>query len=297
MERSRRLLFVKPPDRFLENEFVYQQLGPHYLQSYLKQYDIESDMLILYQPEQNTNLGEDEIPYTDHLRELRMLFVRPNGTSKDLQFDISLFSNYDVIGYSVMTPQAPAAYELNRIIKQQYPHVISVIGGSHPRYYQEQVVNLPSSISFDFVVPQDGWLPMLKIATNQIERNTKPVVMSESLPKLTDIPPPTRPIGLMRHYNFEIAGAPAYHTITALGCPFTCHFCESGIERVRMFSDKTISTDLECMSNVHDTFGHESKAIMFFDDVGLMSPKQVSRLASLVSTAGLARGGLSPTLI
>ena len=30
-----KILFVKPPDRFLEDEFVYQQLGPHYLQSLL----------------------------------------------------------------------------------------------------------------------------------------------------------------------------------------------------------------------------------------------------------------------
>ena len=34
--QENKILFVKPPDRFLEDEFVYQQLGPHYLQSFLE---------------------------------------------------------------------------------------------------------------------------------------------------------------------------------------------------------------------------------------------------------------------
>ena len=46
---THRLLFIKPPDRFLENEFVYQQLGPHYLQSFLLENGIESDLLVLYE--------------------------------------------------------------------------------------------------------------------------------------------------------------------------------------------------------------------------------------------------------
>ena len=33
--KSPKILFIKPPDRFLENEFVYHQLGIHYLQSFL----------------------------------------------------------------------------------------------------------------------------------------------------------------------------------------------------------------------------------------------------------------------
>ena len=46
---KKKILFVKPPDRFLEDEFVYQQLGPHYLQSFLKQFEITSDILVLYE--------------------------------------------------------------------------------------------------------------------------------------------------------------------------------------------------------------------------------------------------------
>jgi len=284
MKKNKRVLFIKPPDRFLENEFVYQQLGPHYLQSYLEKHDIESDILILHRPNNGRDL--DKIYADGDLPGLEMLHIRQDGVTRDSSFDQSVFGDYDVVGFSVMTPQAPDAYLINRVLKQRYPHIISVIGGSHPRYYQDQVTKLPNDIAFDFVVPQDGWTPILNIASGAIERQEHPTVLSDSLPKLTDLPPPSRPPALMSRYEFEIAGIPAYHTITALGCPFTCHFCESGIERVRMFSETMIEADLLEISNVHTLMKHEKKAIMFFDDVGLMSPKQVKRLSNVVRKIG-----------
>ena len=61
---------------------------------------------------------------------------------------------------SVMSPQAPDAYLVSALLNKLYPNITTVIGGSHPRYYRQQVENLPSDIAFDFIVPQDGWLPM-----------------------------------------------------------------------------------------------------------------------------------------
>ena len=77
----------------------------------------------------------------------------------------------------------------------------------------------------------------------------------------------------MSRYEFEIAGIPAYHTITALGCPFTCHFCESGIERVRMFSETMIEADLlEILDNpiaaivpvIEDTIATDTPIVILF---------------------------------
>ena len=56
---EKKTLFIKPPDIFLENEFVYPQLGPHYLQSYLQEKGIESDILVLYMDKKYKNqLGD-----------------------------------------------------------------------------------------------------------------------------------------------------------------------------------------------------------------------------------------------
>jgi len=220
------------------------------------------------------------------LRDLDVLLIKADGSHHDVPFDEEILGDYDVVAMSVMTPQAPDAYLLNEVIRKHHSRITSVIGGSHPRYYQEQVVNLPEAIRFDFVVPQDGWQPMLQIATNQVKKSEKTQVLCDSLPRLLDIPAPTRPQQLMERYNFEIGGAPAFHTITALGCPFTCHFCESGVERVRNFSQGMIDADLETMSRAHQQIGNSNSAVMFFDDVGLMSPKQVDRLSSLVAKHG-----------
>jgi len=155
--KKNKVLFVKPPDRFLENEFVYQQLGPHYLQSFLKQYEIIADILVLY--EQPGVRNERELGIIDKLSldQLNMLFLGEDGRCDDYTFDHSILNNYDIIGMSVMSPQAQDAYLLNELINELFPKMTTVIGGSHPRYYEEQVKALPKSIAFDFIVPQDGW--------------------------------------------------------------------------------------------------------------------------------------------
>ena len=280
--QKNKILFVKPPDRFLENEFVYQQLGPHYLQSFLEHYEISSDILILY--EQPAVRREREAGRIDELSldHLNMLFLGAEGKSIDTAFDHSLFENYDIVGMSVMSPQASDAYLLNELIKTLYPHITTVIGGSHPRYYQEQVKSLAESRAFDFIVPHDGWAPIYKIASGQLRKTNNSLLLSDNSLKLTDLPAPSRPLALMERYHFNIAGVSAYHTITALGCPFTCYFCESGRENVRKFSEKMIDQDLGVMAQAHQDLGHHKKAVMFFDDVGLMNPKQVAGLAELV---------------
>ena len=283
MHNYKKILFVKPPDRFLENEFVYQQLGPHYLQSFLAENGIPSDLVIFYECE-NARMERSADPERPLLLEdLRALLVRNDGTSLDTFFDEKVFLDYEIIAMSVMTPQAPDAYLLNQKIRQLCPRVSTVIGGSHPRYYQDQVTALPPELAFDFIVPQDGWRPILDIATGKVKKSDNPQVLVDNLSKLIDLPPPTRPQALMERYEFEIGGAPAFHTITALGCPFTCHFCESGIERVRTFSQKMIDRDLATMAETHFKLGNAQNAVMFFDDVGLMSPKQVEGLAKLIS--------------
>jgi len=277
-----KVLFIKPPDRFLENEFVYQQLGPHYLQSYLEQHDIPSDLLVLYEPKEVRKGRETGIIDELTLNHLKMLLIEANGNSTDIPFDQSIFENYNIIGISVMSPQAPDAYLLSEIINKHYPHVTTVIGGSHPRYYQDLLTILPEHIAFDFIVPQDGWRPMYQIASGQIQKNSKSHVLSDYMPQLINIPAPSRPLSLMKQYNFDIAGIPAYHTITALGCPFSCNFCESSGEKLRRFPESIIEEDLKVMVDSHGALGHKKKAVMFFDDVGLMNPKQAERLAALV---------------
>jgi radical SAM superfamily enzyme YgiQ (UPF0313 family) len=285
-QENKKVLFVKPPDRFLDDEFVYQQLGPHYLQSYLDSLGIASDILVLYERSEvreGRNNGEIE---ELSLNQLNMLMLKHDGSSFDLPFDNSYFRDYDVVGLSVMSPQAADAYLLSEMLNKEFPDLTTVIGGSHARYYLEKVKKLPPSLSFDFIVPQDGWVPIRQIATGEVVKSGKSIELSDSSLKLDQLPAPTRPLELMKRYNFSIAGVPAYHTITALGCPFTCNFCESGRENLRKFSDDMIKKDLNVISESQGELGANKKAVMFFDDVGLLNPKQVTKLAELVKNSG-----------
>ena len=79
--KDNNILLIKPPDRYLENEFVYQQLGPHYLQSFLMQYEIPSDILVLYEDvtsrENRRNGSTESFPiYGDIVIESNSKFLR-----------------------------------------------------------------------------------------------------------------------------------------------------------------------------------------------------------------------------
>mgnify|MGYP000627323556 CR=1 FL=1 len=121
--RNNGLLLVKPPDRFLEDEFVYQQLGPNYLHSFLKSHNISSDILVLYERSDARQLRLGDPKKRLSLDDLNMLLLKDDGNSSDIPFDIELFGNYDVVAISVMTPQAPDAYLLNNAIRNRYPEI------------------------------------------------------------------------------------------------------------------------------------------------------------------------------
>ncbi len=279
-----RVLFVKPPDRFLENEFVYQQLGPHYLQSFLAQYGIYADLLVLYESDaarKNKKVGTFASPSLD---DLNTLHIKYDGSCIEGAFDKVVFEQYDIVGLSVMSPQAADAYLLSSLLNKFYSHITTVIGGSHPRYYLSAVASLAEAMAFDFIVPNDGWWPMYQVSVGEVKKGSKKSqILNHSFRKLADLPAPTRPKALMEKYSFNIAGVNAYHTITALGCPFSCHFCESGREKLRKFSIDMIDHDLFVIAATQTELGHKEKAVMFFDDVGLMNPKQVEQLALLVA--------------
>ena len=93
---THRVLFVKPPDRFLENEFVYQQLGPHYLQSFLQVHGIESDLLVLYERLSIRKERESGILSALSLDDLNMLFLGADGRTVDDVFAVKIIGDYHV---------------------------------------------------------------------------------------------------------------------------------------------------------------------------------------------------------
>ena len=277
-----RTLFVKPPDPFLQDEFVYQQLAPHYLQAWLDAHDYASALLVLYiRPR-----ADGSRPAPQRLADCHMLLIAEGERVVDAAFDSSVFAGFDLIAQSVMTPQAEFSRWITATVRREYPRARVMIGGSHARYYLEQVVAEAALYACDYVVPHDGWQPLLEVLEAGLPDRGRSHVMSHQhdLTKITMAP--TRPLALMARYRYEIAGLPAFHTVTALGCPFTCHFCEAGGERTRFFPTEMINNDLASMAAAHRALGREHYGVMFFDDVGLLNPRQTRALAERVAKHG-----------
>ena len=277
-----RTLFVKPPDPYLQDEFVYQQLAPHYLQSWLAVHGFASAQLVLYVRAR----ADGSRPHPQRLADCHMLLVEDGEPVLDQPFDSAVFADFDLVAQSVMTPQAEYARWVTATVHREYPRARVMIGGSHARYYLEQVVGDRGLQACDYVVPQDGWQPILAMLNEGLPDRGRSHVLSHQhdLGEITMAP--TRPTELMARYRYEIAGLPAFHTVTALGCPFTCHFCEAGGERTRYFPTAMIDHDLQTMADTHRALGREHYAVMFFDDVGLLNPRQTRALSERVAAHG-----------
>ena len=277
-----RTLFVKPPDPYLQDEFVYQQLAPHYLQSWLAVHGFASAQLVLYVRAR----ADGSRPHPQRLADCHMLLVEDGEPVLDQPFDSAVFADFDLVAQSVMTPQAEYARWVTATVHREYPRARVMIGGSHARYYLEQVVGDRGLQACDYVVPQDGWQPILAMLNEGLPDRGCGHVLSHQhdLGEITMAP--TRPTELMARYRYEIAGLPAFHTVSALGCPFTCHFCEAGGERTRYFPTAMIDHDLQTMADTHRALGREHYAVMFFDDVGLLNPRQTRALSERVAAHG-----------
>ena len=274
-----RILFVKPPDPFLQDEFVYQQLGPHYLQAYTDYLGYASQILVLFVRDRSSELNG--------LEDLDMLLVHGDEIIFEGPFSLRIVEEFDLLALSVMSPQATYAYWFSEAVRKFYPNKRLMIGGSHARYYLDQVKNLPEETCFDYIVPNDGWGPIATVLAEGL-KPAKSRVISHRQDLKEIIYPPTRPLELMSRYHYEIGGLKAFHTVTALGCPFTCYFCEAGSETIHFFPREMLDKDLENIARVHRGLDREKYALMFFDDTGMLSPRQVGGLAELVQKHGFS---------
>jgi anaerobic magnesium-protoporphyrin IX monomethyl ester cyclase len=225
------LLFVSCRAPFLDNDRVYPPLAGLYLKSYVAQElpDVKFDLIDDY------DLDNPEI-----------------------------FTGYDYVGISIMTPQKKEASKILEVIKMTHPEIKVIAGGPHVKHYTKEVISEP----YDYVVPLDGERPLVKILKGTEERVLVDVVSPD---EMLLMPPPDRLSEesriLISHYSYSLGDRKATTLLTARGCPNRCAFCEDAGTKVRRSSIQNIIQQLD------DIKALGFKGVYIFDDLFAMSPK------------------------
>ncbi len=169
-------------------------------------------------------------------------------------YPLTIDEDYDVVGFSVTTPQFPA---IQKIKKSLHKEQITVLGGPHCKYYDEK--------GFDYIIKGDGCEPFLDIL------NKIPIINLPDSPNAL----PHRD-KLLYKYKYLLDNKRTTTIMTSRGCPNSCYFCENAHTDLRLKSPVFVEREIrEC---VDLGFG----GIMFFDDLFCLNQKRVDELCEVI---------------
>jgi len=235
----KRVIIFIPRSEFLDSDKIMPPLGPLYLKSFIESYGHEVEIN-----------DEPEI------------------------FPIEEIKNYDIIGYSCTTPQSKSAINHCKIIKKTFPDKKTVIGGSHAKYYHEELLkNSP----FDFIVYEDGEFALLGIIENNIKkRSIKQPRMSIDV--MNNCPIPWRDKTFLNRYHYYIKERRATTAISGKFCPMGCKFCESRLSGLALYTPEHFEAELIDIKNK----GFD--AVMYYDDIFAINLKHVKKLCKIIKS-------------
>ncbi len=190
----------------------------------------------------------------------------------------------DIIGVTATTLLYKSAMKLITIAKQAQPHAVTMLGGSHGSFLDEDA--LKEYPSLDIVVRREGentFIELLEKIQSQASlanvlgityRNGDKIVRTADRPLIEDldsIPFPAH--HLMPLESFKRDGKILFPLISSRGCVFWCDFCST----VRMFgrgyrwrSPKNVVDEMQL---IHDKYG--VKQVTFYDDAFTVDRKRV----------------------
>lgn len=194
----------------------------------------------------------------------------------------TVYSGFDVAGFSVMTPQGKDSIRALGLFKEAHPETVAVIGGPHATHYLADVEAQP----WDFIVPADGERAIVKIA-DWVDAGREPgglprVIREQLRPdEMNATPLPARAWDFLGRYHYELDGLRTTTMLTTRGCPMGCRFCEDRRTTVRHYDIDRVVREIEEVKALG--FG----AVMFFDDIFLMIPKRTAELTAAIAPLGI----------
>ncbi|MFQ5901587.1 MAG: B12-binding domain-containing radical SAM protein [Thermodesulfobacteriota bacterium] len=208
------------------------------------------------------------------------------------------FKDYDIVGITSDTRQAPGAMDIAGEAKKAGCTV--VIGGTHAQFVAEELLG---NGSVDFVVHGEGELTFHELVTtidnnndlskvrgisykgNGIVRKTDP---RELISDLDTLPFPARHLVDMDAYTrtgFKYGNKrPVIMISTSRGCPHNCYFCAVPSISGRGWRYRSVDSIMAELEYLYDRCGY--RAVGFSDDNFTISTKRVKELCNRIIEKG-----------
>jgi anaerobic magnesium-protoporphyrin IX monomethyl ester cyclase len=205
--------------------------------------------------------------------------------------------NPEIVGITCSSVTYSRCVELARAIKETVPTCKVVVGGWHPSYMPESMLQNPE---IDYVVMGEGERAMVELAT-QITKGADEAVIAkiagvacrqgtqivknapQFIKNMDEIPFPAwhlLPINLYERKMEYLNVTPVDNMSIARGCPFSCAFCEVGGlwgKTCRAFSPKRVVDEIEYLMKNYGT-----KGIYFINDNFTVRKKETIELCQLI---------------
>jgi anaerobic magnesium-protoporphyrin IX monomethyl ester cyclase len=203
----------------------------------------------------------------------------------------------EIVGITCGSVTYQRSIETAKAVKEALPSCKVVVGGWHPSYMPESMLQHPE---VDYVVMGEGERAMVELANNITEGEDKSAIAKISgiayrhkgktvktpstfIQDLDQIPFPAWHLLPMRHYDRTIeylSVRPVDVMNVIRGCPYNCAYCETkklGGPRVRAFSPPRV---VEEINHLIQNYG--SKGVYFIGDNFTINKKRTVELCNLI---------------
>lgn len=152
-----------------------------------------------------------------------------------------------VIAYSAVTGEHQGYFDLNREIKERFPDIFTIMGGSHPTYYPQCIDYQP----IDAIAVGEGEGAFVEVLNrvdggedirDVLNIGTKIGGVNKKRDLIGDLDTLPFPDRDLLFANTPIGGFPLKTFITSRGCPFPCTYCFEPVLKKMYREEKAMGT-------------------------------------------------------
>jgi len=185
--------------------------------------------------------------------------------------------NPDVVAYSSSTGEAKHYLRLNRLIKEKFPNVFTIMGGPHPTFFPQVIfedsldaicLGEGENAFVDLLYALDKKQSIDKIPNLLTKNNKENFTIRNLVEDLDTLPLPDY---ALLYDNTPMGRYPLKSFIVSRGCPYDCTYCFNASWR-KLYSDKgklvrrhSVNYVVDDIKSVKDRWS--LSFIKFYDDI------------------------------